>query len=180
MQEQELLTLALKLDHTALAEIYDRYSPGIYRYAYRLLDDAERAEECVSETFVRFLNALQRRKGPRDYLKAYLYRIAHNWITDQYRMKKVHEEELDENYAEGTPNSMFDQVLANDDREKVRNAIRLLTPDQQQVIMLKYLEDWGNEEIGRVLNKPVGAVKSLQSRALASLQRILIKERVKI
>lgn len=180
MQEQELLSQALKLDHAALTEIYDRYSPGIYRYAYRLLGDTELAEECVSETFVRFLNAVQKRKGPRDYLKAYLYRIAHNWVTDQYRKKNVDEEELDEKHAEGTANSMVDQVLANDDRERVRDAIHRLTSDQQQVIMLKFLEDWGNEEIAQALNKPVGAVKSLQNRALASLQRILVQERVEI
>jgi RNA polymerase sigma-70 factor (ECF subfamily) len=58
-------------------------------------------------------------------------------------------------------------------QQQVRKALRSLTPDQQKVISLKYLENWSNEEIARVLHKPVGAVKSLQHRALASLLRLL-------
>jgi RNA polymerase sigma-70 factor (ECF subfamily) len=59
---------------------------------------------------------------------------------------------------------------------QARKAIRSLTPDQQKVISLKYLENWSNDEIARVLKKPVGAVKSLQHRALASLQRLLTEK----
>jgi RNA polymerase sigma-70 factor (ECF subfamily) len=57
--------------------------------------------------------------------------------------------------------------------QQVRSALALLTPDQRQVIMLKYLEDWENEEIAQALNKPVGAIKSLQHRAIESLRRLL-------
>ena len=57
--------------------------------------------------------------------------------------------------------------------QQVRSALALLTPDQRQVIMLKYLEEWENEDIARALNKPVGAVKSLQHRAIESLRRLL-------
>ena len=59
------------------------------------------------------------------------------------------------------------------ERQQLRAALTLLTPDQRQVIVLKYLEDWENEAIARTLNKPIGAVKSLQHRALESLRRIL-------
>ena len=83
--EKKLLRQAKKLDQHALAAIYDQYSPGIYRYAYRQCGDAFLAEECVSETFSRFLQVLSRGGGPKDHLQAYLYRIAHNWITDQFR-----------------------------------------------------------------------------------------------
>ena len=77
-EEQELLQLATRLDIKALARIYDTYSPGIYRYAMRLLGEMTVAEDCVAETFARFLKAMQERRGPRDHLQAYLYRIAHN------------------------------------------------------------------------------------------------------
>ena len=58
-------------------------------------------------------------------------------------------------------------------QKQVRKAIRSLTPEQQQVISLKYLEDWCNEEIACAMHKPVGAVKSIQHRALKSLQKLL-------
>ena len=76
--EQELLQRASQLETAALAEIYDLYSPGLYRYAMRLIGDATVAEDCVAETFARFLRSLQKRLGLRDHLQAYLYRIAHN------------------------------------------------------------------------------------------------------
>ena len=84
-EEQKLLHLAAQLNTRALAEIYDAYSSGIYRYAMRRLGDGAVAEDCVAETFARFLKALQERRGPREHLQAYLYRIAHNWIVDFYR-----------------------------------------------------------------------------------------------
>jgi len=58
----------------------------------------------------------------------------------------------------------------------VRQAIRHLTSDQQQVILLKYLEDWSNEEVARLMKKPVGAVKSIQHRALRSLYKLLAEK----
>jgi RNA polymerase sigma-70 factor (ECF subfamily) len=77
IQEKAILSRAKQFDRQALEEIFDLYSPGIYRYAYHLLGDAELARDCMSETFIRLLNALQHGNGPDNYL-AYLYRIAHN------------------------------------------------------------------------------------------------------
>ncbi len=61
-------------------------------------------------------------------------------------------------------------------QSRVRAALLKLTEDQQQVVSLKFLEGWENEEIARALHKPVGAVKSLQHRALAQLQKFLLDE----
>src|SRR5512138_1545197 len=72
-EERELLELASKLNTAALAEIYDTYSTGLYRYAMRLLGDQDLAEDCVAETFTRFLKSLENGHGPRDHLQAYLY-----------------------------------------------------------------------------------------------------------
>ena len=169
--ENELLRLAHKLDSRALAQIYDLYSPDIYRYAMRLLGDECLAEECVAETFSRFLHTLSAGKGPRDYLKAYLYRSAHNWIADQYRREKP-TESLDESMPSNAI-APEETTLRSIQDTHLLNAIRRLTPDQRQVIALKFWQDCDNEEIARTLNKPVSAIKSLQHRALASLQRLL-------
>jgi RNA polymerase sigma-70 factor, ECF subfamily len=85
--EVELLRRAKCFDLQALAEVYDQYSPEFFAYSARLLGCSEDAEECVAETFSRFLRALKNGGGPRDHLRAYLYRIAHNWITDRYRQQ---------------------------------------------------------------------------------------------
>lgn len=171
--EQELLTKAGQFDTCALAEIYDLYSPRLYRYAMRLLGDDCAAEDCVSETFSRFLKALQAGKGPRDYLQAYLFRTAHNLVVDHYRRQPLTEELTDDlPNAEDTENAAEHNLSQN----RVRAALHKLTEDQQQVVSLKFLEGWENDEIACALHKPIGAVKSLQHRALAQLQKFLLDE----
>jgi RNA polymerase sigma-70 factor (ECF subfamily) len=172
--ETELLALARHLDSRALAQVYDQYSPELYRYAMRLLGDTSLAEDCVAETFHRFLQAISHGAGPREYVRAYLYQIAHNWITDQFRRNHPGVELTDNmvEFGESLEETSEQHFL----RSQVRLALRQLTPDQRQVIVLKYWEDWENEEVARALNKPVGAVKSLQHRALAALQRHMEKE----
>jgi RNA polymerase sigma-70 factor (ECF subfamily) len=171
--ERELLELASELNTAALAEIYDTYSPRLYRYAMRLLGDADLAEDCVAETFTRFLKSLEKGHGPRDHLQAYLYRIAHNWIVDLYR---DHEQTFE--LSDSLPcDDLPEEEAARQIRQnQVRKAIRLLSPDQQKVVSLKYMECWENEEIASALHKPIGAVKSIQHRALASLHKLLAEK----
>jgi RNA polymerase sigma-70 factor (ECF subfamily) len=175
MSEQDLLLQARQLDSCALAEIYDLYSPGLYRYAVRLLGDACTAEDCVAETFSRFLQAIRTNKGPSDYLQAYLYRAIHNLVVDHYRRQQPTQALNDDSPGLGNIEESADQHIR---KLRVRAAIHELTSDQQQVVALKFLEGWENEEIAHILNKPVGAVKSLQHRALTNLQKILLDDEV--
>lgn len=158
----------------ALTDIYDRYNPGLYRYALRLLGDAQLAEDCLSETFSRFLQALRAGQGPETHLQAYLYRVAHNWITDHYRRRPPPPLPLDSDRHVDPAASPEQVVAATLQQERVRAALARLTPEQRQVVMLKYLEGWENDAIAAALGKPVGAVKALQHRAVAALQRLLL------
>lgn len=170
--EKDLLKLARQFDPESLASIYDTFSPGLYRYAMRLTGDQDLAEECVAETFSRLLQSFSDRKGPQDFLQAYLFRIAHNWIVDHYRKKPYEPGQLDEKHADDrlSPEELTGITLQN---HRLREALLSLTKDQQQVIVLKYLEDLENMEIAGILKKPVGAVKSLQHRALINLKKWL-------
>lgn len=159
-----------------LIDIYEHYSPGIYRYAYRLLGDQNVAEDCVSETFSRFLGAIKRGGGPTDNVRAYLYRVAHNWITDYYRRKPLPELPLDvkEHVEPGSnPDKLVSEAL---ERDRVRAAVLRLPPEQQQIIQLRFLEDWSHEEVAQVLGKSADATRSMQYRAIVSLRRMLIEE----
>ena len=173
--ERELLQAALRFDQKALAQIYDLYSPELYRYAARFLGDPTVADDCVADTFSRFLKAIHARRGPKDYLRAYLYRIAHNWVADYYRRAPdVVELKDTQPQDENSPEQEADLRMR---QAQTRKAILQLTPDQQQVITFKYLQGMNNEEVAQALHKPVGAVKSLQHRALARLEKILSKEK---
>lgn len=173
--EKKLILQARQFQEHALAEIYDCYSPGVYRYAMRLLGDAHFAEECVADTFYRYLQALRSGGGPVDHLQAYLYRIAHNWITDYYRRQPPPSLPLHDEIPE-TDNDPLHISTLSIQKQQVRLALMQLTADQRQVILLKYLEGWENKAVAEFLQKPIGAVKALQHRALLALQRLLLTE----
>src|SRR5688572_18145816 len=86
--EQDLLKLARKLDDSALSAIFDAYYEPLYRYIYRHVSVSNTAEDLVAEVFRRFLEELKNQRGPATYLKAWLYRVAHNLIVDEIRRDK--------------------------------------------------------------------------------------------
>jgi len=174
--ELDLLKGACDFNSGTLAEIYDGYNQGIYRYAMRLLGDDALAEDCVAETFSRFLKALRNGAGPSKHLQAYLYRIAHNWVTDHYRRNEPSQLDLDETENIGSAFRTDIHVEDQLERDQVRLALRALTPDQRAVITLRFLEGLENEEVAEVIQKPVNAVKALQHRGLKMLRRILVQE----
>ncbi len=150
-----------------LGEIYDTYAPRIFRYIYHRLGDYCLAEDLTSEVFVRFLRA---RPAYRN-LAAFLYRVAHNLIVDYLRTHRPAQLLDDQMIADqGDPVRLAEIEV---ERARLRRAILRLAPAQQQVIVLKFLEGLSNQEIARVLNKPVGAVKALQHRGLEALRSLL-------
>ena len=159
-----------------LIEIYEEHSPGIFRYAIRLLGDKDTAEECVSETFSRYLQAIRKGGGPNENVRAYLYRIAHNWITDYFRKQPLPEVSLEiEGQVEPGSNPAM-KVSEAMERERVRTALLRLPSEQQQIIQLRFLENWSHEEVAQVLGKTADATRSMQYRAIGSLRRMLIEE----
>jgi RNA polymerase sigma-70 factor (ECF subfamily) len=168
--EAELLQCARQSNEQALGEIYDTYSPRLYGYAYRLSGDDSFAKDVVTETFYRFLVTLRNDGGPREHLVAYLYRVAYHLIVDNARRQPHANLFLDESFIA----TDADPSERGDEREtQAREALRELTSEQRQVIVLKYFEGFSNEEVAVAMSKPVGSIKSLQSRALAALRRVM-------
>ncbi len=166
-----------QMNKQILVGIYEQHSPGLFRYAYRLLGDKDMAEECVAETFSRFLQAVQHGRGPRENVQGYLYRVAHNWVTDQYRRQPPAPVSLETNEPAdmlSNPAKVVDQEM---EREQVRKALLRLPPDQQQVIMLRLYEEWSHQEVADMLGKTIEATRALQYRALAALRHMLIEEK---
>jgi RNA polymerase sigma-70 factor (ECF subfamily) len=176
-QETEWLEGARRLDESTLAEIYDSLSPELYNYACRLVGDVITAQDIVSETFFRFLRALGAGGGPKDHLRAYLYRIIHNLAADHHRRREEplenHDLDVQRSPSAENPDEAVEHSLA---QAQAREVLWRLTDEQRQVIVLKFFQGLSNEEIAAVLKKPVGAVKSLQHRGLKSMRRILEKD----
>ena len=159
-----------------LIAIYEENSPGIYRYAVRLLGDVTLAEDCVSETFSRFLSAIQRGGGPTENVRAYLFRVAHNWVTDYYRRQPLPELQLEDHEPIEPGSNPASKISESMERERVRAAILRLPAEQQQIVQLRFLENWSHEEVAQVLGKSADATRSMQYRALGSLRRMLMEE----
>jgi RNA polymerase sigma-70 factor (ECF subfamily) len=167
------LVKEISFDRQSLSACYERYNGELFRYAYRLLGDSATAEDCVSETFYRFLKAVRDGLGPLENTRAYLYRVARNWITDYFRSQPLRMTSLDielDGDGESNPSRLAAEKW---ERERVRAAVRSLPPDQQQVIMLRFMEDWSHEDVATALGRSIEATRTLQHRALTSLRQYL-------
>jgi RNA polymerase sigma-70 factor (ECF subfamily) len=161
-------------DLGALAELYDRYAPRMYAYIYRRVSDAALAEDLTAELFARVLAAIQNERTWRASPVAWLYRIAHNLVVDHYRRQPAQPPTaLDAGLVAAEDDDPQDAVEVASGQEQLRKALHCLTPDQQQVLALRYGEGLTARETGQVLRKTTGAVEALQRRALAALRRLL-------
>ena len=172
--ESALLERAREYDAQALAEIYDRYAESIYRYAYRFVGDAEQAEDLTSEVFLKLLDVLGTRRGPREQLQGWLYRVARNLAIDWYRERaKGAEYSLEEELTPDGGTPLSTRLEQAELHAELREALSELTPDQQQVIVLRFGEGRKISEVSRLMGKSEGSVKLLQYRAVNRLRKLL-------
>jgi RNA polymerase sigma-70 factor (ECF subfamily) len=163
---------AVVIDKKAFEKLYEERSLEIYRYAYRMLNDNDLAEDCVADTFQRLLVSV---RGGTSFenIRAYMYRIAHNWITDHYRRHPLPALELQEEMHSGSEGNPLNVVTQNLDRQRVRAAIFQLSAEQRQVIELRFVENWSHQEVADALGKSVDATRALQYRAVEALRQLL-------
>jgi RNA polymerase sigma-70 factor (ECF subfamily) len=164
----------LRADDTqVIGAIFDKYFPEVYRYVRYRLNDAHAAEDIASEVFVRLLEAVHNRRGPRSNLRSWLISTAAHVVTDHLRRsyrrptEPLPDDILDHAYG---PSDEFDR------REQSRwfqVAFAKLTTEQQHVLALRFGQGYSLEETASILQKNVNAVKALQFRALTALQRRL-------
>ncbi|HEY5729807.1 MAG TPA: sigma-70 family RNA polymerase sigma factor [Anaerolineales bacterium] len=162
-----------KLDPQAIGNVFDRYFPEVYRYVrYRINDDLV-AEDIASDVFVRLLEASQKERGPETNLKGWLIATASNAVNDHLRRLYRRRTEA---LSDSMPDSKMSVHAELDLREQARtvqSAYARLTDEQQHVLALRFGQGYSLEETASYLKKKVNAVKALQFRALASLQRFI-------
>ena len=159
------------LDPQAISAAYDRYFPLVYRYVCYRVGDPSQAEDLCSDVFLRLLEACRTDRGPSSNLKAWLLSTAAHAVNDHYR--KVYRRptaELTEEFADPGTDPVEDVEL-RERQDKVRRAMIDLTGEQQHVIALRFGEGFSLEETAALMKKNVNAIKQLQLRALAALNR---------
>jgi RNA polymerase sigma-70 factor (ECF subfamily) len=170
VDDAALRVRAIALEPAALSEIYDTYAGKIYSYIYHRTGDGEAAEDLTGDVFVRMIEAIRDDRSWNTSLQGWLYRIAHNLVVDHFRRQSKRDgPQLDERWmAAEQPAHTFEGLYHS---AQLRNAMRYLTEEQQQVIVLKFAEGLSNVEVAEVLGKTEGAIKALQHRGLATLRR---------
>lgn len=174
--EAQLIERA-KMDPQAFADLYERYVDRIYAYVYYRTGDPRDAEDLTARVFYRALAHLPEFNQTGAPFVAWLYRIAHNLVANWHRDKTRHPElPLDAwqptPLHEGAPHAQAERA---ETERNLLEAIRALPWERQQLLLLKFVDGLSNLEIGKILGRSEGAIKSLYHRTLLSLREELEK-----
>ena len=171
-----LVDRAQQGDRDALEELYLIHFDRIYGYLHVSVGNRHDAEDLTTQTFLKMLESIGKFRWQSAPFSAWLFRIAHNLAMDHFRATKrwQPEEEVPEPPPDETTSAeagAFESI----GRKSMLELIDELSPEQQQVLTLKFVFNFANAEAATILGKTEGAIKSLQHRALVSLQKQLDK-----
>jgi RNA polymerase sigma-70 factor (ECF subfamily) len=176
-EESHLIEAAKNGDSQAISQLYQAHVQPIYRYILVRVHDPQVAEDLTSDVFVRALETLAHYEQRGLPFLGWLYRIAAGKVVDHFRqVGRRHIQPLDEGMAvEGyTPEQVASQHWQ---QQQLLMHLDTLTDEQQQVIMLRFVEGHDLKTTACLMGKKEGAIKSLQFRALQALARLLENER---
>ncbi len=170
-----ILDKAIQGDEEAFSILYQENVKKIYNYIYYRTGNNHDAEDLTARVFQRALGHITKYQKTNVPFTAWLYRIAHNlvanWHRDNSRRKEVPiEEQVDLKQKSDVPER---EIEKRQELEFLLKAIRKLSNDRQMLLILKYVEDLSNKEIGDVMGKSEGAIKSLYHRTLLELRDVL-------
>lgn len=172
LSDTDLVEMAKVGDKDAFGELYERYLDKIYSYIYYRTGNHHDAEDLTARVFFRAMAHIESYTERGVPFQAWLYRIAHNlvanWHRDRGRRKVI---PLDEFIAASLKSDSPDQQAEDqEERDALRAAIRRLPEERQQLLLLKFVEHSSNAEIGVIMERTEGAIKSLYHRTLIALR----------
>ena len=160
-------------DRDALEDLYLIHFDRIYSYLHMSVGNRHDAEDLTTQTFLKMLESIGKFRFQAAPFSAWLFRIAHNLAMDHFRAARrwQPEEEVPEPPPSEAEPSAELEAMRTIGRESMLKLIEDLSPEQQQVLTLKFVFNFANAEAATILGKTEGAIKSLQHRALVSLQK---------
>jgi RNA polymerase sigma-70 factor (ECF subfamily) len=168
-----LVEKAIGGDADAFGNIYDVFIDRIYQYVYYRVRNKDDAEDITQQVFIRAWKAMKRYKITSKPFIAWLIRISQNLVKDFYRTRKITsyiDYEFEMPGADIGPEKQAELLY---DQKELRRIIYGLPEEQQQVIMMKFIEGFSYPEIAASLGKSEGAVRVIQHRALKKMRTIL-------
>lgn len=172
-EEKSIIERAIDGEASAFGSLYDRYHGQIYRYVYLKVSHREEAEDLTHQVFLNAWQNMAKYEFKGLPFSSWLYQIARNQVIDHYRTKKTHVdlEIIEEIFI--SDSSLDKDIDFNLELESVRKAILKLNPEQQDIIIMRFVEDLSPKEIAKALGKPESSVRVLQHRAIQNLKKIL-------
>jgi len=162
-------------DGDAFGRLYDMHVDRVYRHIYYRVDNNADAEDLTQQVFIKAWQAIGRYRKTASPFLAWLIKISHNLVIDFYRSKKS---EIHIDFAIVPTKHETDPALLVENsfnQQEIRHVINNLKGDQQQVILMRFIEDFSYSEIAAALGKNEGAVRVILHRGLAKLKTILDK-----
>ena len=160
-------------DRAAFAELYDAHVDSVYRYLLYRVREPSDAEDLCSEVFTRAFANIHRYRWQGKSFLAWLYTIARNAVTDRRRRERP-TVEIDNAFglAEEGPTA-HERAVHGEAVDALRGAVRHLTSEQQEVLVLRFVENRSSREVAKMLGKNEGAIRALQFRALGRLRKLM-------
>jgi RNA polymerase sigma-70 factor (ECF subfamily) len=175
--DEAALVERAKSDPDAFGLLYEEYVEKIYNYVYYRTGNRHDAEDLTAKVFFQALNHIPRFVQRGAPFSSWLYRIAHNlvanWHRDRSRRQVVSLDRLAMVGPQGDDGPL-QQVTQGERREELLAAIRRLPADRQQLLILKFVRRLPNAEIGQIMGRSEGAIKSLYHRTLVALRQDLV------
>lgn len=172
-EEEAALVLRAREDPQAFGELYGLHVRKIYNYVYYRTGNHHDAEDLTARVFYRALQNIGRYQERGAPFSAWLYRIAHNAVANWHRDKRWSQTVALEDLAGQLEHGDDPQRLAerSEARQQLLELVRTLPPERQQLLVLKFVERYSNQEIGEIMGRSEGAIKSLYHRTLLALRR---------
>jgi len=171
-KEESILIERAKTDKEAFGQLYERYVDRIYNYVYYRTGNAADAEDLTARIFERAINHIGNYRDQGVPFSAWLYRIAHNlvanWHRDRSRRKIVSIDDVSQWVVTDHGPEFATQLMQ--DKEALLEALGRLPADRQELLILKFVERLSNAEIGNIMGRSEGAIKSLYHRTLLALR----------
>jgi RNA polymerase sigma-70 factor (ECF subfamily) len=177
LEDDQALAQRARHDSEAFGVLYERHIGPIYRYVYYRVGNVEDSEDLTARVFTRALKHVRNYRDRGVPFSAWLYRIAHNVVANYHRDNSRHPSvPLDDMELHGAHHDDADAKIDVDrQRDRLIRAIALLPEDRQQLVVLKFVQQLQNAEIGQIMNRSEGAIKSLYHRTLEQLREALDK-----
>ncbi len=174
--ETRLIERAAAGDFDSFAALYSSHLDTIYRYIYFRTGNTHDAEDLTEQTFLKAWESISTYKAVGSRFRNWLYRISHNMVVDHHRrQKRFIQEDLEEelNLADPAATDVLNTVISSEESAALAAAIGQLPEEQQQMVLLRFIEGLGHTEIAQIVNKSEGACRGMQYRALAALKKNL-------